>query len=62
MSVEECAHLLKVKQAASKLICRVGSMKRFDPDLAFARRFIDQEIGEEDVAFSRDFLHRTLAL
>jgi len=45
VSVEECAHLLKVKQAAPNLICRVGSMKRFDPGIAFARRFIDQEMG-----------------
>jgi predicted dehydrogenase len=45
VSVEECAHLLKLKQAAPDLICRVGSMKRFDPGLAFARRFIDQEMG-----------------
>jgi hypothetical protein len=35
----------KVKQAAPNLICRVGSMKRFDPGIAFARRFIDREMG-----------------
>jgi predicted dehydrogenase len=43
--VEECAYLLKVKRAAPNLLCRVGSMKRFDPGIAFARRFIDQEMG-----------------
>jgi predicted dehydrogenase len=45
VNVEECAHLLKMKQTAPNLICRVGSMKRFDPGVAFARRFIDQEMG-----------------
>ncbi len=45
VSVEECVHLLKVKQAAPNLIFRVGSMKRFDPGIASARRFIDQEMG-----------------
>lgn len=45
VSVEECVGLLKMKQAAPNLIFRVGSMKRFDPGVAFARRFIDQEMG-----------------
>ena len=45
VSVEECVHLLEVKRTAPDLILRVGSMKRFDPGVAFARRFIDQEMG-----------------
>jgi predicted dehydrogenase len=45
VSVEEGLDLLKVRQAAPNLVCRVGSMKRFDPGVAFARRFIDQEMG-----------------
>jgi predicted dehydrogenase len=45
VSVEECVHLLEVKRTAPNLILRVGSMKRFDPGVAFARRFIDQEMG-----------------
>jgi predicted dehydrogenase len=45
VSVEECVDLLKVKQAAPELVLRVGSMKRFDPGIAFARRFIEQEMG-----------------
>src|SRR6202035_5783088 len=45
VSVEECIHLLDVKRNAPDLIFRVGSMKRFDPGVAFARRFIDQEMG-----------------
>ena len=45
VSVEECADLLKAKQSAPALVFRVGSMKRFDPGVAFARRFIDEEMG-----------------
>ena len=45
VSVEEGLALLKVRQAAPNLVFRVGSMKRFDPGVAFARRFIDQEMG-----------------
>ncbi|MBV8813168.1 MAG: Gfo/Idh/MocA family oxidoreductase [Verrucomicrobia bacterium] len=45
VSVEECADLLKVKRAAPELVVRVGCMKRFDPGIAFARRFIEQEMG-----------------
>src|SRR5580692_6429861 len=45
VSVEEGLDLLKISQAAPNLVCRVGSMKRFDPGLAFARPSIDQEIG-----------------
>lgn len=45
VSVEECVHLLEVKKAAPDLIFRVGSMKRFDPGVAAARRFIDEEMG-----------------
>lgn len=45
VSVEECVHLRKVKHASPNLILRVGSMKRFDPGIAFARRFIDEEMG-----------------
>ena len=46
VSVEECAGLLEMKQrTAPTLIFRVGCMKRFDPGVAFARRFIDQEMG-----------------
>jgi predicted dehydrogenase len=45
VSVEECVDLLKAKRSAPELVVRVGSMKRFDPGVAFARRFIDQEMG-----------------
>jgi predicted dehydrogenase len=42
VSVEECVSLLEAKRSAEDLVVRVGSMKRFDPGVAFARRFIDQ--------------------
>src|SRR5258708_12655818 len=45
VSVEECNQLVNAKKAAPNLIVRVGSMKRFDPGIAFARRFIDEEMG-----------------
>src|SRR5271165_2914177 len=45
VSVEEGLDLLKIRQAAPNLVFRVGTMKRFDPGVAFARRFIDQEMG-----------------
>jgi len=45
VSVEECLHLCKVKQAAPNLVFQVGNMKRFDPGTAFARHFIDEEMG-----------------
>lgn len=45
VSVEECERL---KEAVEKsgLVLQVGHMKRFDPGIQFARRFIQEEIGE----------------
>src|SRR6201984_2901720 len=43
VSVEECVDLLKAKQSAPDLVVRVGSIKRFDPGVAFARGFIYKE-------------------
>jgi predicted dehydrogenase len=45
LGVDECLHLRNVKHAAPNLVLRVGNMKRFDPGIAFARRFIDEEMG-----------------
>jgi predicted dehydrogenase len=45
VSVEECRRLRQVKHAAPNLVLRVGHMKRFDPGIAFARRFVDEEMG-----------------
>jgi predicted dehydrogenase len=45
VTVEECSNLLSAKRSAPELVFRVGCMKRFDPGIAFARRFIEQEMG-----------------
>src|SRR5258708_25295091 len=45
VSVEECNQLVNANKAAPNLIVRVGSMKRFDPGSAFARRVVDEESG-----------------
>ena len=45
ISVEECEDLRRAVQA-SGCVLQVGSMKRFDPGIAFAHRFIQEEIGD----------------
>src|SRR5436305_2611121 len=45
VSVEECEALRQQVQA-SGLVLQVGTMKRFDPGIAFAHQFIQQEIGQ----------------
>ena len=45
VTVEECVSL-RNEAEASGLVVQVGTMKRFDPGIAFARKFIDEEIGE----------------
>src|SRR5712692_2417903 len=45
VSVEECEALRKHVQA-SGLLLQVGTMKRFDPGIAYAHRFIQEEIGQ----------------
>jgi predicted dehydrogenase len=45
VTVEECESL-KAAADASGLVVQIGTMKRFDPGIAFAKRFIDQEMGE----------------
>jgi predicted dehydrogenase len=45
VTVEECAELAhRVGAGRSRL--QVGNMKRFDPGIAFARRFVREEIGQ----------------
>ena len=45
MTIEECEQLRdRVQQ--SKLILQVGTMKRFDPGIVFAHRFIHEEMGQ----------------
>src|ERR1700694_2485426 len=45
VSVEECEELRKQVQS-SGLVLQVGTMKRFDPGIAFAHQFIQEEIGQ----------------
>jgi predicted dehydrogenase len=44
VNVEECA-ALRTEVAARGLVCQVGNNKRFDPGLAFAHRFVQEELG-----------------
>jgi predicted dehydrogenase len=45
VSIEECEQLRDEVQR-SKRILQVGTMKRFDPGIAFAQRFIREEMGQ----------------
>ena len=44
VSVEECEELGQ-KTRQSGLIVQVGNNRRFDPGIAFAKKFVDEEIG-----------------
>src|SRR6266446_4528921 len=44
-SIEECEEL-RGKLRASKLVLQVGNNRRFDPGIAFARRFVQEEVGD----------------
>ncbi len=45
MSVEECEELAG-RARQSGLVVQVGNMKRFDPGITFARKFIREQMGE----------------
>lgn len=45
VTIEECEEL-KRKVEQSGCILQVGNMKRFDPGIAYAKRFIQEEMGE----------------
>ncbi len=45
VTVEEC-DALRARLAGTALVLQVGTNRRFDPGLAFARRFIAEEAGE----------------
>ena len=45
VAIEECEELRRHVHA-SKLTFQVGNNRRFDPGIAFARRFIQEEIGQ----------------
>ncbi|MGI9648454.1 MAG: Gfo/Idh/MocA family protein, partial [Acidimicrobiia bacterium] len=44
VSVEECEEL-REKTRNSGLVLQVGNNRRFDPGIAFARKFVDEELG-----------------
>jgi predicted dehydrogenase len=44
-SVEECRALVE-RAAATRLVTQVGNNRRFDPGIAFAREFINGEMGQ----------------
>jgi len=45
VTIEECEELGELARS-TKLIVQVGNMKRFDPGIAYARQFIQEEMGE----------------
>ena len=45
VNVEECEALREDVQRSGKVL-QIGTMKRFDPGIAFARQFIQEEMGE----------------
>ena len=45
VSVEECEEL-QARVRKSGLVLQVGNMKRFDPGIAFAQHFIQEEMGQ----------------
>ena len=45
INIEECERL-KAEAAKSKLVFQIGNNRRFDPGIAFAQKFIRDEIGE----------------
>ncbi len=45
ITIEECEDLRR-KLRESKLVLQVGNNRRFDPGIAFAHRFIQEEMGE----------------
>jgi predicted dehydrogenase len=46
INVQECERLCHVARTHSDLHVQVGTMRRFDPGIAFAHEFIRNEIGE----------------
>src|SRR5207249_622769 len=45
VSIEECEEL-RASLNNSKLVLQVGNNRRFDPGIAFAARFIKEEMGQ----------------
>lgn len=45
ITIEECQHLNE-RVKASGVVFQVGNMKRFDPGIAYAHQFINEEMGD----------------
>ena len=45
MTVEECEEILRISRETGKQV-QLGCMKRYDPGLQFAQKFVSQEMGE----------------
>ncbi|RKY63260.1 MAG: gfo/Idh/MocA family oxidoreductase [Candidatus Latescibacterota bacterium] len=45
MTVEECEEILRVSRETGRQV-QLGCMKRYDPGLQFARKFVSEEMGE----------------
>src|SRR2546427_826901 len=45
VNIEECDELRNRLQE-TKLVLRIGNNRRFDPGIAFARQFVQQEMGQ----------------
>ncbi|WP_028559073.1 Gfo/Idh/MocA family protein [Paenibacillus pinihumi] len=45
VTIQECEQL-EAEVRASELVLQVGNMKRFDPGIAYAHQFIQEEMGE----------------
>lgn len=46
VTVEECERLAASTAQHSGVVLQVGCMKRFDPGIAYARKFVQEEMGE----------------
>jgi predicted dehydrogenase len=46
VTIEECEELRKEVQRSNRLVFQIGNNRRFDPGIAFARQFIQEEIGQ----------------
>src|SRR5260221_1031087 len=44
VTIEEC-EALRAKLAESKRVLQIGNNRRFDPGIAFARRFVPEQMG-----------------
>ena len=58
VNVEEC-EALRQELRRTKLVFQIGNNRRFDPGIAFARRFVQEELGQL-IAFKASYCDSTL--